>query len=302
MSGMTGKPGRSLAPAMQGEQVSHCAFSEWNLPSLSRLSVLRTVVIRALLSWALVPAVVMHIVISTVAVVPDAAATSPAASAAPPAAAGSGGPEVLLAPVMEDLRVLCGCDTLKVDWRGLDRIWRTAERLDSLSIASPLPSSEPERQTDRIVVRLRGLRAGGAVELLLTGDVLCLDSVHVSRRSLRRGGIIGPGDTELVRGWFPPSAAGQERECVEGLHLLNSVSARTPLGRSDLGPAPWVRRGGSLRVVYAAAALHLEVRGVARADGWEGDRIRLRIDGGGRDCEGLVIGPGLVRVLPEGGF
>lgn len=288
MSWMARKPGRNPAPAMRGEQVSHCVSSEWNLPPLSRLSTWCRPVLQALSSGVPVLTAALHLIIAIVVAVP--------------AAAGKTGPEVLLAPVIEDLRAFCGCDTLRVDWRGLDGIWRTAEKLDSLGISSPLPSREPQRQTDRIVVRLRGLRAGGPVEMLLTGDVYCLDTVHRASRSLRRGLILGPGDTELARGWFPPSATGQGTECVEGLHLLNSVSAGTPLSRSDLGPAPWVRRGETLRVLYTATALHLEVRGVARADGWEGDRIRLRIDGGGRDCEGVVVAPGLVRVQPEGGF
>ncbi len=283
MSGTARECDRSLAPAVQGEQIPGITASEGNLPPLSRL-------------WSRVRPFAcvrsMGILILCVLMPPTAGGNTGA----------SGDPRTFLAPVVEDLRALCGCDTLRVDWRGLDRIWRAAQALDSLSISSPLPSRDPDRKVDRIVVRLRGLRSGRPVEVMLPGDVFCLDSVHRTRRSLRRGEIVGATDTELVRGWFSPSAVWRGKESVEGLHVLNSVSIGTPLASSDLGPAPWVRRGETLRVVYSASSLHLEVRGVARADGWEGDRIRLRVDGGGRDCEGVVVGPGLVRVQPEGGF
>jgi flagella basal body P-ring formation protein FlgA len=130
--------------------------------------------------------------------------------------------------------------------------------------------------------------------MLLPGALRVLGMAHRAQRTLRAGTVLRAEDAETVRDWVPPSALC-DRE-IEGTFLVNGVGSGRWLPCADLREPPLVRRGEELVVVYRAPGLELRGRGVARKDGWMGERLSVRVGGAERDCQAEVIGPGAVQV------
>ncbi len=184
----------------------------------------------------------------------------------------------------------CGQERLRVRWT-LSQSMR--ERLVAEpSVRVELVPGDP--CSDQVVARVvygEGLQTG---RLLVTGAVEVHGDGYRLARALRKGEVLEAQDVELVPGWFPPGV--NRVEPPEGLVPLRPLSAGAWLHEDDLGPAPFVRRGETVAVVYSAPGLQLHTVGLARKDGWMGDRVSVRVEGARHDCVAMVESPGRVRV------
>jgi flagella basal body P-ring formation protein FlgA len=219
-------------------------------------------------------------------------AAAPASPAAPDRIA------LLLRPVEESLHAACGCDSFRVDWHLPAAMSRGAAALDSLRLVDPetLADAHTAACPDRVTLRLRGVRAGGAIEYVFSGETFCRVTVWVAVHPLRAGQALASSDLRSDRGWYPPSALPEGERAAPGSYLRRSVPRGGFLSRGDVTEPPMVRRGQELRILYRSPGLSLEARGVARRDGWTGDNVAVRVLGAARDCEGVVSGAGEVEI------
>jgi hypothetical protein len=277
---MTGESKRRLTPARRGEQASGGSPADRTLPPLShRLSCngrrRSRAVAALLLLWA---------------------AGSAGSVAAP--VPGMSAVQQQLRLVEAQLRTECGCDSLRVVWKGSAALMKQAQGLDSLSCrlesAAALPGNGPG--LSRITVRLGGRSAGRRVELLLGGEPFCFDTLLTATRAIRPGETLQKSDLARTAGWFALSPRAPERTPPPAPFALRGLSRGEPVRRGDLATVPAIRKGERLRMVYRAAGFSLEGQGIAREDAWPGAVTRVRLVGGSWDCQGLVLGRGLVAV------
>jgi flagella basal body P-ring formation protein FlgA len=275
---------RILEPACRGEQVLSGPHSGRILPSLSQP-----------------PAFLRSLAAGTLALVLAYAG----ARGADVRSSGDTGPLVpLLAPLVQELRSVCGCDTFRVEWRVPPGLVKRAAALESLAAVldpGPTGSNGLEKCPDRVSVRLIGLDHGRRVELLMGGQTLCFSTVPVLRHRVPSGEVLQEGDLALSHGWFPPSAVRLGERTVVGAYNTTALSTGAWIGRSILRDAPLVRRNEVLRVVYEDGGIRLEGRGQTHRDGWAGDHVAVRLEGAKRDCEAVVSGPREVQVGGAGG-
>ncbi len=146
----------------------------------------------------------------------------------------------------------------------------------------------------RLVVSL-GPAAGGkeSFSLLLRAGVSSLQMV--SSRTLERGEALKEGDVEyqtLTR-WGPPE--GSERSPEVGWIPQRRIAKGEALRSPMLRPPLLVVSGQPVRAVWAGSGVEVALQGTAVSSGSMGDRVFLRTDSG-RRLEGVVDGPGLVRI------
>ncbi len=122
--------------------------------------------------------------------------------------------------------------------------------------------------------------------------------VLVAARSLRRGETLGADDvrvetrdaSELPEGWLAAGTA------LTGQRVRRSLRAGQALADGWIEAAPLVVRGEAVRLELERGSLRIEARGEARADGYDGDWIRVVNRDSGRELTGRVAGEGVVRV------
>jgi flagella basal body P-ring formation protein FlgA len=117
-------------------------------------------------------------------------------------------------------------------------------------------------------------------------------------RVLGRGAEVRPADLELA--WF--DVTYKRADPLGDLSLLEGHVTRTRVGSGSMLTAdllvtkPVVTSGSPVTVRYAGAGFHILVDGVAREDGVEGDRIRVKNLASGRILRAVVVAPGVVEL------
>jgi flagellar basal body P-ring formation protein FlgA len=91
-----------------------------------------------------------------------------------------------------------------------------------------------------------------------------------------------------------PNAAPLMPLAAIGRTLNRPVAAGSPLRAGDLRQRQWFAAGDTVRVVAGGAGFELSTDGQAMNPGVEGQRVRVRTDGG-RTITGLAVGDKLVK-------
>jgi flagellar basal body P-ring formation protein FlgA len=105
------------------------------------------------------------------------------------------------------------------------------------------------------------------------------------------GAHLTAGEVDIAAGFGtpplqPPAAIGRT--------LARPIAAGSPLRAGDLRQRQWFAAGDTVRVVAGGAGFELSTDGQAMNPGIEGQRVRVRTDGG-RTITGLAIGNKLVQ-------
>lgn len=122
-----------------------------------------------------------------------------------------------------------------------------------------------------------------ATTRLLPENVLRADDVHIAR--VRASQV----RTEIAKSY----------DQIVGMQLRRPVSAGQPLRLSDLTRPPLVQRGATIQVQLESGGLSVSGQAVAIEAGAEGERIRVQNLNSRALLTAEVIGPGLVRVMPD---
>lgn len=91
-----------------------------------------------------------------------------------------------------------------------------------------------------------------------------------------------------------PAAAPLQPPAAIGRMLGRPVAAGSPLRAGDLRQRQWFAAGDTVRVVAGGAGFELSTDGQAMNPGIEGQRVRVRTEGG-RIISGLAVGDRLVQ-------
>ncbi|MFN8548453.1 MAG: flagella basal body P-ring formation protein FlgA [Candidatus Eisenbacteria bacterium] len=199
----------------------------------------------------------------------------------------------------EELVRAAGCDSVRVAFSGgveaqlapLDAVEATIDR--------DAARREDPNGGDRFLVRVRGRRAGRAVEWTTFASVECFGPYLVAARAVSRGGRVAAADLTTIAGWHRPSALTPEIPLGASLYAPRGLALGAEVSREEVREAPLVARATVVTIRYHAPGLELAGRGLARADAWIGDRVAVRLEGAIRDCEAEVIGPNEVEVGPK---
>jgi flagellar basal body P-ring formation protein FlgA len=105
------------------------------------------------------------------------------------------------------------------------------------------------------------------------------------------GAHLTAGEVDIAAGFGtpplqPPAAIGRT--------LARPIAAGSPLRAGDLRQRQWFAAGDTVRVVAGGAGFELSTDGQAMNPGIEGQRVRVRTDGG-RTITGLAVGDRLVH-------
>lgn len=134
--------------------------------------------------------------------------------------------------------------------------------------------------------------------LPIEGRVQELVEIAVLARPVRRGETISPSDLDWQK--VAPDALS-ESSLIDDAQLIGAEARRrlSPgriLTSRDIGPPMLVRRGQSVRIVYARGGLTLTALGTAREDGAFGERVRVVNPDSRMEILGTATGPQEVTV------
>lgn len=152
------------------------------------------------------------------------------------------------------------------------------------------------RLLGRVSLRLRCPASGwsGWLPALVRGTA----DVVVSRTALQRGESLSPEKLSLVR----QDVTNEARPWYSDPTLLTGAVSRRPLAAGTLihpgliTPPRLVSRGDLVTLESREGEIVVRDQGVALADGQQGTRLRVRNSRSRREVDGIVAGPGLVRV------
>ncbi len=143
------------------------------------------------------------------------------------------------------------------------------------------------------------LRRGGRTAVRPLG-VEVRREIHglVLTRDLARGETVTPA--EVSRAWVdatyrrdtPLTDAG----FLEQVSMKRGARVGDCLTREMLVPAPVVRTGETVKVVYDKNGFRITLDGIARSDGRVGERIRVKNPDSGALLRVTVVAPGVVRL------
>lgn len=128
--------------------------------------------------------------------------------------------------------------------------------------------------------------------------VALIKPVLVTARPLVKGAVIETGSVEYAEQDVSRLNSGYFSELSEldGMLVRRSVNAGVVLHPGLLQNAAAIRRGERVTILGQVAGVEVRMAGQALSDGSKGSLVRVRNLSSGRDIEGEVIGPGLVRV------
>lgn len=164
--------------------------------------------------------------------------------------------------------------------------------LDAEVVAEPAPAPFV-----RAAVRVR-VDGREVQRVPLTLRVSRLRSVVVAARALDARVVPGPADLRLEERpahEVPGDALGALPEGDE-LELVRPVRPGEALTSRVLQPRVLIRRGERVTLVLEGPGFRITAPGRAAEDGRRGDAVRVVNPGSGRELQGTVEGPGLVRV------
>lgn len=118
----------------------------------------------------------------------------------------------------------------------------------------------------------------------------------VAARDLERGIVLTAADIAYAPA---DGGAGGAAAAPIGWVTRRVVSQGEALREPTISRPDVVRSGESVQLVWSDGAVELRVRGTALGAAAQGERISVRVDGR-RRFEGIVVGPGLVRMESRG--
>ena len=146
-----------------------------------------------------------------------------------------------------------------------------------------------------------GVRCTGGAPwtVYLPASVIQFADVVVTTRALARGATIQADAVRIERreisattqAWF------EAIEAVEGLETTRPIQPGTVLAENQLKAADLVRRREPVTLLSGSNTFQVRVRGTALQNGALGDRIRVRNESSRRELEGVITGPGEVRIM-----
>ncbi len=128
------------------------------------------------------------------------------------------------------------------------------------------------------------VQAPVAVTRLLSETVLRADDIRLAR----------------VRTVLLQNDIARSPEEVVGMQLRRPVAAGQPLRLADLMRPPLVQRGSTVRIEFSSSGLSITGQAIALDAGAEGERIRVQNMASHAFLFAQVVGPGQVRVTPDG--
>jgi flagella basal body P-ring formation protein FlgA len=139
----------------------------------------------------------------------------------------------------------------------------------------------------------------GRVEknLAVRGDLNAKAPVVVATSDIPRGTLLSADDIRVVT-----KDLNKLRDpCYEPQQLLGQKVKRSlrkgaPIEKSMVDFPPLVKRGEIITVAAISGGLKVTATGIAKSNGQEGDTIRVKNSGSGKEILCKVIGPGLVAV------
>ncbi|MEO7085031.1 MAG: flagellar basal body P-ring formation chaperone FlgA [Gemmatimonadaceae bacterium] len=117
--------------------------------------------------------------------------------------------------------------------------------------------------------------------------------IAVAARALPRGTVISTND--IVYKDSTVRAAGDSSRVVAGWVTRRLIAAGEPLRAPAVEPPNIVAANQSVDVEWKDQNIELTLRGTASRAGALGDRVSVRTESG-RRVEGIVVGPGRVRI------
>lgn len=138
------------------------------------------------------------------------------------------------------------------------------------------------------------------VNLRVAGQVREMMDLPVATARLPAGTVLGPDDVHMARVSVSTFHGDVIRsiEQTTGQQLTRAVQPGQPLAPSDLVRPTMVKRGALVRLRLDSGGLSVTGQGVALESGAAGERIKVQNPGSRTVLEGIVIGPGLVRIAP----
>ena len=115
----------------------------------------------------------------------------------------------------------------------------------------------------------------------------------VASRTILRGRVLTVDDVTR-----DPRLPATPDSIVVGRIARRVIAAGEPLRAPAIMPAPLLRAGSPVTVVYRGGALALTVRGTALGDAAPGDRVNVRVDSKQR-VEGVLAADGTVVMGPD---
>ncbi len=189
-----------------------------------------------------------------------------------------------------------------------DRLPAAEVRFRSLVLPEPmeLPAGELQVEIVPSDPQLLGsrrftliVRVDGRVQrnLALRAELEALAPVAVAAQDLRRGTVLTREDIRLVT----MDLAQLRYPALDPQELVGKRTKRTlrlgePFDRGGVEFPPLVRRGDLVTITGRGAGLVITATGIARADGEEGDFIRVRNSNSQREVLCRVAAPGEVEV------
>lgn len=168
--------------------------------------------------------------------------------------------------------------------------------------------SAAELVCDAPVAWVRVLRTGSAASMAppravgATGDPAAPTTATtlIATRPLPKGRRIAPGD--LVTGpaaGIAPALRLDDPALALGRKLRVAIGSGQPVTERHLEQALDVEPEQTVTAFLDASGIEITASAIAVTGGTVGDRITLRNPSGGRDTEGVIVAPGIVRIRPN---
>jgi flagella basal body P-ring formation protein FlgA len=139
------------------------------------------------------------------------------------------------------------------------------------------------------------------VRVRIAGRVDDTVAVPVPVRRLAEGDTIRPGDLRVVR--MPaarvPNGAELDPARLAGRTLREAASPGAPITADQVGAPPMVSRGQAVSLLVELPGLSITAQGRALEDGARGARVQVMNSSSRAVLEGIVVGPGRVRVSAD---
>jgi flagella basal body P-ring formation protein FlgA len=139
------------------------------------------------------------------------------------------------------------------------------------------------------------------VRVRIAGRVDDTVAVPVPVRRLAEGDTIRQGDLRMVR--MPaarvPNGAELDPARLAGRTLREAAAPGMPISADQVGAAPMVSRGQPVSLLVDLPGLSVTAQGRALEDGARGARVQVMNASSRAVLEGIVVGPGRVRISPD---
>lgn len=142
-------------------------------------------------------------------------------------------------------------------------------------------------------------RVNGKVEknFSVPGELKALAPVIIATDSLPRGSLLTPANTqEAVKDLTRHDNPCTNLRRILGKRLKRTVRAHDVIHSSDVEIPPLIQRGQVVKIIIRTGNMHLSATGVARADGKQGEIIRVRNARSNKLIQGRVTASGTVEV------